>query len=142
MSEQKQQTLVEKLEKARDNHNYYLETCRNDRDKAYHSFGKKCYQKAIDIAKQHKCTWQGTLSKPEETIYYTLSCGSKYVDDCLGADVECFKYCPFCGGEIEFIETQEKLYQQEMDKIKFCGCGCILSEGSTRCSDCEALYDM
>ena len=39
-------------------------------------------------------------------------------------------------------EVQEKIYQQEMDKINFCGCGCILAEGSTRCSDCEALDDM
>ena len=46
-------TLIEKLERARDNHNYYLETCGNDRDKAYHSFGKKCYQEAINIVKQH-----------------------------------------------------------------------------------------
>lgn len=46
-------TLIEKLEQARDNHNYYLETCGNDRDKAYHSFGKKCYQEAINIVKQH-----------------------------------------------------------------------------------------
>ena len=62
--------------------------------------------KAIEIVKQHKCTWQGTFNKAEETIYYTLSCGNKYFDDCLGADVECFKYCPFCGGEIEFSEVQ------------------------------------
>ena len=47
-------TLIEKLERARDNHNYYLETCGNDRDKAYHSFGKKCYQEAINIVKQHQ----------------------------------------------------------------------------------------
>jgi hypothetical protein len=39
-------------------------------------------------------------------------------------------------------EVQEKIYQQEMDKIKFCGCGCILPGGLTRCSDCEALDDM
>ena len=39
-------------------------------------------------------------------------------------------------------EVQEKLYQQEMDKINFCGCGCILAEGSTRCSDCEVQDDM
>lgn len=62
---------------------------------------------AINIVKQHKCTWQGTFSKAEETIYYTLSCGNKYFDDCLGADVESFKYCPFCGGEIEFSEVQD-----------------------------------
>ena len=47
-------TLVEKLEQKRDHHNHFLETCRNDRDKAYHSFGKKCYQEAINIVKQHQ----------------------------------------------------------------------------------------
>ena len=46
-------TLVEKLGQKRDHHNHFLETCSNDRDKAYHSFGKKCYQEAIDIVKQH-----------------------------------------------------------------------------------------
>ena len=35
-------------------------------------------------------------------------------------------------------EVQEKIYQREMDKIKFCGCGCILPDGSAQCSDCEA----
>ena len=38
-------------------------------------------------------------------------------------------------------EVQEKIYQQEMDKIKFCGCGCILPDGSDQCSDCEVKYD-
>lgn len=33
--------------------------------------------------------------------------------------------------------AQEKIYEQEMDKISFCGCGCILPDGLTRCSDCE-----
>lgn len=47
-------TLIEKLEQKRDHHNHFLETCRNDRDKAYHSFGKKCYQEAIAIVKQHE----------------------------------------------------------------------------------------
>ena len=47
-------TLVKKLEQKRDHHNHFLETCRNDRDKAYHSFGKKCYQEAINIVKQHE----------------------------------------------------------------------------------------
>lgn len=47
-------TLIEKLEQKRDHHNHFLETCRNDRDKAYHSFGKKCYQEAINIVKQHE----------------------------------------------------------------------------------------
>lgn len=131
MSEQNQQTLIEKLELEK-------EWWFDDEENNAHRIIDDC----IDIVKQHKCTWQGTLSKPEETIYYTLSCGSKYVDDCLGADVECFKYCPFCGGEIEFIETQEKIYHQEMGKIKFCGCGCILPDGSDQCSDCEVQDDM
>ena len=64
------------------------------------------FQAAIDIVKEHKCIWKGTFSKAEETIYYTLSCGNKYLDGCLGADVECFKYCPYCGGEIEFNEEK------------------------------------
>ena len=38
-------------------------------------------------------------------------------------------------------EVQEKIYEQEMDKINFCGCGCILSDDLTQCSDCEALDD-
>ena len=38
-------------------------------------------------------------------------------------------------------QVQEKIYQQEMDKIRFCGCGCILPDCLTQCSDCEALDD-
>lgn len=38
-------------------------------------------------------------------------------------------------------EVQEKIYQQEMDKIKSCGCGCILPDYLTQCPDCEALDD-
>ena len=38
-------------------------------------------------------------------------------------------------------QAQEKIYEQEMDKINFCGCGCILPDYLTRCSDCEALDD-
>ena len=38
-------------------------------------------------------------------------------------------------------EVQEKIYEQEMDKIRFCGCGCILSDDLTQCSDCEVQYD-
>ena len=37
--------------------------------------------------------------------------------------------------------AQEKIYEQEMDKIRFCGCGCILSDDLTQCSDCEVQYD-
>lgn len=63
--------LVEKLEQKRDHHNHFLETCRNDRDKAYHSFGKKCYQDAIDIVKQHS-DW---VSADEELPVLEYECG-------------------------------------------------------------------
>ena len=59
------QTLIEKLEQKRDHHNHFLETCRNDRDKAYHSFGKKCYQEAINIVKQHS-DWIPVSELPKE----------------------------------------------------------------------------
>jgi len=66
-------TLIEKLEQKRDHHNHFLETCRNDRDKAYHSFGKKCYQEAINIVKQHQ-SWHKMPSdaKPQDMQVYNL----------------------------------------------------------------------
>lgn len=95
-------TLIEKLEKERN--------AKSSLADYYKTVALEQFvgglEKAIAIVKQHKCTWQGTFSKAEETIHYTLSCGNKYFDNCLGADVECFKYCPFCGGEIEFSEVQ------------------------------------
>ena len=63
-------------------------------------------QTAIDIVKEHKCIWKGVYSHSQESTQYTLSCGNSYLDDCLGADVECFKYCPYCGDEIEFNEVK------------------------------------
>lgn len=62
--------------------------------------------KAIDIVKEHKCIWKGTYNSSEESTYYTLSCGNEYFDDYMGEDVECFKYCPYCGGKIEFSEVK------------------------------------
>ena len=67
-------TLIEKLEQARDNHNYYLETCGNDRDKAYHSFGKKCYQEAIDIVKQHSDWISVDERLPDKDGKYLVYC--------------------------------------------------------------------
>ena len=67
-------TLIEKLEQERDNHNYYLETCSNDRDKAYHSFGKKCYQEAINIVKQHSDWISADERLPNEDGKYLVYC--------------------------------------------------------------------
>ena len=61
--------------------------------------------KAIDIVKEHKCIWKGVYIYHQESTHYTLSCGNKYFDDYMGEDIEYFKYCPYCGGEIEFSEV-------------------------------------
>ena len=63
------------------------------------------FQTAIDIVKEHKCIWKGVYNHLQESTYYTLSCGNKYFDDYMGEDIEYFKYCPYCGGEIEFSEV-------------------------------------
>ena len=60
--------------------------------------------KAIDIVKEHKCTWKGVYNHSQESTHYTLSCDNKYFDDYRGEDVDLFQYCPYCGGEIEFSE--------------------------------------
>ena len=62
--------------------------------------------KAIDIVKEHKCTWKGVYNHSQEYTHYTLSCGNKYFDNYVGEDVDIFKYCPYCGGEIEFSEVE------------------------------------
>ena len=67
-------TLVEKLEQKRDHHNHFLETCGNDRDKAYHSFGKKCYQEAINIVKQHSDWISADERLPNEDGKYLVYC--------------------------------------------------------------------
>lgn len=71
-------TLVEKLEQKRDHHNHFLETCRNDRDKAYHSFGKKCYQEAIDIVKQHSDWISVDERLPENNVFVLVWLKSGY----------------------------------------------------------------
>lgn len=69
---QRELTLIDKLEQERDHHNHFLETCRNDRDKAYHSFGKKCYQEAIDIVKKHQPTTVYELIYEGGEGYYSI----------------------------------------------------------------------
>ena len=33
--------------------------------------------------------------------------------------------------------SQEPIYEQEMDNMKFCGCGCILAKNEYKCDDCK-----
>ena len=64
------------------------------------------FQDAIDIVKEHKCTWKGVYIHHQESTCYALSCGNEYFDNYMGEDVDIFKYCPYCGGEIEFSEVE------------------------------------
>ena len=64
------------------------------------------FQTAIDIVKEHKCIWEGVYIYHEESTCYALSCGNEYFDNYMGEDVDIFKYCPYCGGEIEFSEVE------------------------------------
>ena len=105
-------TLIEKLEQKRDHHNHFLETCRNDRDKAYHSFGKKCYQEAINIVKQHSqetCNWRNNKGTGLWECHY----GGDYTSDCglewnmsnkdSPSENE-MHFCPKCGKKL--VEVQ------------------------------------
>ena len=96
-------TLIEKLEKLSDEY-LNLYTCYGDKADLNCS---GAVDEAIDIVKQHKCIWNGVYNHSQESTHYTLSCGNKYFDDYMGADIECFKYCPYCCGEIEFSEVQD-----------------------------------
>ena len=58
-------------------------------------------QAAIDIVKEHECIWNGVYNHSQESTHYTLSCGNECIDNYTGEDVEYFKYCPYCGGEIK-----------------------------------------
>ena len=33
--------------------------------------------------------------------------------------------------------SHETIYEQEMDNMKFCGCGCILAKNEYKCDDCK-----
>ena len=85
----KQETLIEKSDK---------ELARNGRFNNW-DLG---FQNAIDIVKEHKCIWKGVYIYHQESTCYALSCGNEYFDNYMGEDVDIFKYCPYCGGEIEF----------------------------------------
>ena len=61
---------------------------------------------AINIVEEHECIWKGVYNHSQESTHYTLSCGNKYFDDYMGEDIEYFKYCPYCGGVIEFSEVK------------------------------------
>ena len=88
----KRMTLVEKLEKE------LAKNCRlNNWDLGFKA--------AINIVKGYKCTWKGVYNHSQESTHYTLSCGNEYFDNYMGEDVDIFKYCPYCGGEIEFSEV-------------------------------------
>ena len=86
-------TLIDKLDK---------ELARNGRFNNY-DLG---FQDAIDIVNEHKCTWKGVYIHHQESTCYALSCGNEYFDNYMGEDVDIFKYCPYCGGEIEFSEVE------------------------------------
>ena len=99
-------TLIDKLNE----HKETIAVLRGTEEQGSHEFiflGHHLlgFQTAIDIVKEHKCAWKGTYNGSQESTHYTLSCGNSYLDEHLGEDVECFKYCPFCGGEIEFSEV-------------------------------------
>ena len=97
-------TLIEKLDKLSDE---YLSL--------YESYGEKAdlrcsgaVDEAINIVEEHKCTWKGTYIHNQESTCYALSCGNEYFDNYMGEDVDIFKYCHYCGGEIEFSEVQDE----------------------------------
>ena len=33
--------------------------------------------------------------------------------------------------------SHEVIYEQEMDNMKFCGCGCIIANNEYKCDDCK-----
>ena len=35
------------------------------------------------------------------------------------------------------VVSDEKIYEQEMDNMKFCGCGCIIANNEYKCDDCK-----
>jgi nitrogen fixation-related uncharacterized protein len=141
MSEQNQQTLVEKLELEK-------EWWFDDEENNAHRIIDDC----IDIVKQHS-DWIPVSELPKEEKDWlvrfrkedgfglTMAVSKFYLEaqrfDCFHSKVTHYMELPKPPSEV-----QEKLYQQEMDKINFCGCGCILPDDSDQCADCGALYDM
>ena len=147
MSEQKQQTLVEKLRNRRkewaSNPHYWMDS----------TLIIDVFNDVTDIVKRHSqetCNWRDNRG----TALWECHYGGDYTGECgfewntpnkLSPSENEMNFCPKCGRKLVEAkppsETQEKIYGQEMDKINFCGCGCILPDGLTRCSDCEVKYD-
>ena len=49
-------------------------------------------------------TYNATSQQEMREALYKLL-GNEYFDNYMGEDVDLFKYCPYCGGEIEFSEV-------------------------------------
>ena len=96
-------TLIDKLNK----HKETITVLRGTEEQGSHEFiflGHHLLglQTAIDIVKEeHKCIWKGVYIYHRESTCYALSCGNEYFDNYMGEDVDIFKYCPYCGGEIK-----------------------------------------
>ena len=141
MSKQKMQTLAERLEK---------ELAANRHINTW----DLVFQAAVGVVKQYNrdvCNWRDNRGTGLWECHY----GGDYTSDCglewnmpnkLSPRENEMNFCPKCGRKLVETkppsEVQEKIYEQEMDKIKFCGCGCIIPDGVTRCDDCEELDDM
>ena len=100
-------TLIDKLNE----HKETIAVLRGTEEQGSHEFiflGHHLlgFQTAIDIVKEHKCIWKGVYIYHQESTCYALSCGNEYFDNYMGEDVDLFKYCPYCGGEIEFNEVE------------------------------------
>ena len=100
-------TLIDKLNK----HKETITVLRGTEEQGSHEFiflGHHLLglQTAIDIVKEHECIWKGVYIYHQESTCYALSCGNEYFDNYMGEDVDIFKYCPYCGGGIEFSEVE------------------------------------
>ena len=100
-------TLIDKLNK----HKETIAVLRGTEEQGSHVFTFLGHhllglQTAIDSVKEHKCTWKGVYIHHQESTCYALSCGNEYFDNYMGEDVDIFKYCPYCGGEIEFSKVK------------------------------------
>ena len=100
-------TLIDKLNE----HKETIAVLRGTEEQGSHEFiflGHHLlgFQTAIDIVKEHNCIWKGVYIYHQESTCYALSCGNEYFDNYMGEDVDIFKYCPYCGGEIEFSEVK------------------------------------
>ena len=101
-------TLVEILEQVIVEHNTEFNKIikdATDHQNVAHTAVLVGLMSAINIVKEYICTWKGVYNHSQESTHYTLSCGNEYFDNYMGEDVDIFKYCPYCGGEIEFSEV-------------------------------------